>query len=100
MSDQPSSKIPNPRGKKPGERRLGQRPASTMAMWYVLAFVLLLAVVNVLWFSLQWKETIPYSEFKSYIREGRIAELTVGSDRVRGKFIPPPPTGRQEAFSA
>jgi len=86
MADQTSSKIPNPRGKKPGERRLTPRPGPSSAMWYVLGFLLLLALGNAFFFSLQSGQAISYSDFKGLVREGRVQEVTVAEDRIRGQL--------------
>jgi len=86
MADQTSSKVPNPRGKKPGERRLTPRPGPSSAMWYVLGFLLLLALGNAFFFSLQSGQAISYSDFKGLVREGRVQEVTVAEDRIRGQL--------------
>ena len=65
MADQTPPKIPNPRGKKPGDRRLTPRTGPSSAMWYVLGFLLLLALANAFFFSLQSGQTLSYSDFKS-----------------------------------
>ena len=72
MADQSSSKIPNPRGKKSGDRRLSPRSTPSSAMWYVLGFLLLLALANAFFFSLQSGQTLSYSDFKTAVREGRM----------------------------
>jgi len=93
MADQTSSKVPNPRGKKPGERRLTPRPGPASAMWYVLGFLLLLALGNAFFFSLQSGQTISYSDFKGLVREGRVQEVTVAEDRIRGQLKEAPEKG-------
>ena len=86
MADPTPPKIPNPRGKKPGDRRLSPRTAPSSAMWYVLGFLLLLALANAFFFSLQSGQTVSYSDFKTAIREGRVLEVVVAEDRIRGKL--------------
>ena len=93
MADQTPSKIPNPRGKKPGERRLTPRSGPSSAMWYVLGFLLLLALGNAFFFSLQSGQTISYSDFKALVRDGKVAEVTVGEDRIRGLLKQAPEKG-------
>jgi cell division protease FtsH len=88
MTDE-STKAPNPRGKRPGsERRLPQRPPAGMAIWYVLGFLLLLAVAQSVFFSAQAGETISYSDFKAHVRADRVQELVVGPETVRGLLKP------------
>src|SRR5687767_2905055 len=93
MADQTSSKVPNPRGRKPGDRRLPPRTGPSSAMWYVLGFLLLLALANAFFFSLQTGQTLSYSDFKNQVREGRIEEVTVNDDRIRGMLKQAPEKG-------
>ena len=84
MADQ-QPKLPNPRGgKRPPDRRLTPRRGPGFALWYVLAFFLLLAIGQAFFYSLQSGETIPYSQFKSHVSAGRVQEVTVSQDRIRG----------------
>jgi cell division protease FtsH len=55
-------------------------------MWYVLGVLLLLAVGNALFLTLQTGEQIPYSEFKVRVRESKVQEVTVAEDRIYGKL--------------
>ncbi len=99
MADETPSKIPNPRGKKPGERRLTPRTGPTSAMWYVLAFLLVLALSQAFYFSSPSGRAIPYSDFKTRVREGRIQDVTVADDRIRGT-LKDVPTGQPNSFTA
>jgi cell division protease FtsH len=84
VTDQPSEKTPNPRGRRVGERRGPPRPGPGSALWYVLGFLLLAALGQTLFFTLQSRETIPYSEFKARVRESKVQDVFVAEDRVRG----------------
>ena len=85
MADE--SQAPNPRAKRPGqERRLPPRPGAASAVWYVLGFLLLLAIAQAVFFSSQQGETITYSEFKHNLRNGRVQEVTISPDMIRGVF--------------
>jgi cell division protease FtsH len=53
-------------------------------MWYVLGVLLLLAVGNAFFLSMQTGEAIPYSEFKTRVRQDKVQEVTVAEDRVQG----------------
>jgi cell division protease FtsH len=98
MADE--SQAPNPRAKRPGqERRLPPRPGPASAVWYVLGFLLLLAIAQAVFFSAQQGETISYSEFKHNVRQGRVQEVTVSQDMIRGLFKAEG-DGRQKAFNA
>jgi cell division protease FtsH len=57
-------------------------------MWYVLGFLLLLAVAQAAFFSAQAGDTISYSDFKGHVRAGRVQDVTVGPDTVRGVLKP------------
>jgi cell division protease FtsH len=99
MADQTPSKVPNPRGKKPGDRRLTPRTGPSSAMWYVLGFLLLLALAQAFFFSLQSGRTVSYSDFKNLVREGRVAEVVVAEDRIRGT-LKETPEGQPATFTA
>ncbi len=55
-------------------------------MWYVLGVLLLVAVGNLIFFSMQAGDVITYSEFKARLREGKVQEVTVAEDRIQGKL--------------
>ena len=59
-------------------------------MWYALGLLLLLALGQVFYFSTQSGQTLSYSEFKQAVRDGRVAEVTVAEDRVRGTLTGAP----------
>jgi cell division protease FtsH len=78
----------NPRaGDRRGQRTLGQRPTSSL--WYGLAFLLLLGLTQI-YFLAPARSPIPYSEFKTLLKNGQIAELTVGEQTIRGTLKQPP----------
>jgi cell division protease FtsH len=87
MADEQQGKAPNPRGKRL-DRRLTPRKAPGSALWYVLAFFLLLAIGQAFFFSLKSGDTIPYSEFKSHVTGGRVQEVTISEDQIRGTLRP------------
>ncbi|MEX2273539.1 MAG: ATP-dependent zinc metalloprotease FtsH [Vicinamibacterales bacterium] len=76
---------PNPRGERRKiERRRPPRPAASVLIWYVLGFFVLLAVLQTVFASVSAGKTIPYSEFKTLLREGRVVTAVVGKERLRG----------------
>jgi cell division protease FtsH len=100
MADQTDSKPPNPRGRRgSGDRRLTPRSGPASAIWYVLGFILLLALGQAFFFSMQSGETLPYSEFKRLVRDGQVQEVTVAEDRVRGT-LKTNEDGRPKTFTA
>jgi cell division protease FtsH len=76
--------IPNPRGRRPGERRRTPRTPTGAAMWYILGFLVLVAIGQLIFVTLYTGDTLPYSEFKSLLRQGKVQEVVVAPDRVRG----------------
>ena len=67
-------------------RKLTPRTGPGVALWYVLGLLLLLAVGQTVYLASQSGQVLSYSEFKLAVREGRVQEITVGEDRVRGTF--------------
>jgi cell division protease FtsH len=65
-------------------------------MWYVLGFFLLLAVAQA-WFLGSGGRAIPYSEFKSMVRGGKVAEVTVGDSTISGRLKVAAAEGDQRA---
>lgn len=82
---------PNPRA--PGRRAprppVG-RPGSPL--WYALIFVLLLGLVQMYWL-MPASQPIPYSEFKALVRDGAVAEVTIGEQAIRGRLKQTPADG-------
>src|ERR1700674_5495873 len=80
-----TSKTPsrfNPRsGDRRGQRPTGTRPGSSV--WYGLAFLLLLGLAQMYYLTPAGR-AIPYSEFKSLVKGGQVAEVTVGELVIRG----------------
>ncbi len=80
-----AEETPKPaKSRRAGDRRLPPRTGPGSTMWYVLGILLLLALAQAFFFSLQSGETIPYSTFKQYVREGKVQEVAVAQDRVHG----------------
>jgi cell division protease FtsH len=85
MSEQQSTP-PNPRGRRPGDRRLPPRTGAGSAVWYVLGFFLLLAIGQAVFYSMQSGDTISYSDFKAHVRGGRVQEVTISEEHIRGQL--------------
>src|SRR5215216_4838923 len=76
----------NPRDKRTGERRslgAGGRPGG--AVWYVLGFLMLMALAQA-YFLAPTGRTVSYSEFKQAVRGGQVAEVHVGEQTIRGSY--------------
>jgi cell division protease FtsH len=75
----------NPRDRKPGDRRPLTPPRPGFSIWWVLGMLLLLAMAQA-WFMAPSGGSIPYSEFKSLVRAGQVAEVTVGQQSIWGRL--------------
>ena len=92
-TDQPTPRF-NPRGgERRGQRQVGGRSPATL--WYGLAFVLLFALAQMYWLIPSGRP-IPYSDFKTLLKNGSVQEITVGVQVIRGTLkapLPGDPTG-------
>jgi cell division protease FtsH len=66
-------------------RRQGMGPGTRFPLWYILAAIGLMLVIQNLLFA-QPFEQIPYSDFKTYVRQGRVAEVRIGTQTIRGRL--------------
>lgn len=70
---------------KQENRRPGLRHGTRFPIWYILAAIGLMLVLQNLLFA-QPFEKLPYSNFKAYIREGQVAEVKIGTQTIWGKY--------------
>ncbi|MGE5360862.1 MAG: ATP-dependent zinc metalloprotease FtsH [Bacteroidales bacterium] len=86
MANNKSSRVPKPRGGRPGERRpLGTPRPGLSSIWYVLGFILLLAIVQAYYLAGS-APSIPYSQFKDLVRQDKVTDVVVGDQAIRGKM--------------
>jgi cell division protease FtsH len=85
----------NPRGGRRRGDRLRGAPSAGSAVWYVLAFLVVAAIVQGVFYSFQAGRTVEYSEFKSLLRADKIQEVVLSDDRVRGVLKQPDDDGRK-----
>src|SRR5687768_14405534 len=84
MANSPNPSGLNPRDKRPGERRtFGSTGRPGGAVWYVLGFLMLMALANV-WYLQPAGRTVSYSDFKQAVRSGQVAEVIVGEQSIHG----------------
>ncbi len=63
-------------------------------IWYFILAMLGILVLQSLWGQGQQVEVIPYSRFQALLEEGRIAEITVSENHIRGRLSEPLSDGR------
>jgi cell division protease FtsH len=81
-----------PRTPNPDSRQGGRRPPvgrTFSPLWLGVGLILVMLIVNVLASALRQGDTIQYSQFKSLLNEGRIAEVVIGPDVISGKYQNP-----------
>ena len=88
---------PTPKSRR-ADRRLPPRTGPGSATWYVLGLLLVLALGQAFFFSLQSGETVSYSAFKQFVRDGKVQEVAVAEDRVHGTLKDP--AAKPRPFSA
>jgi len=80
------TRVPKPRSGRPGERRpLGPGRPGLSSLWYVLGFILLLAIVQAYFFASP-ATAIPYSQFKDLVAQDKVSDVTIGDQVIRGKM--------------
>ncbi|MBX3623136.1 MAG: ATP-dependent metallopeptidase FtsH/Yme1/Tma family protein, partial [Rhizobacter sp.] len=55
----------------------------------LLVAMLVLSLAYTWWQGSQGVETVPYSTFEQYLRDGQIAEVVVGDRAITGRFVTP-----------
>src|SRR5438445_13864563 len=75
-----------PRFNPRGQRTLGPRGSSSL--WYGLAFLLLLGLAQ-MYYLAPGGQAIPYSDFKQLVKQGQVAEVTIGDQTIRGTLKQP-----------
>ncbi len=63
---------------------------------FVVALVL---IAHDWWAQSRTIEPLPYSAFEQYLRDGKVAEVTVGDKLITGKLKAPEPNGKQVVVS-
>lgn len=58
-------------------------------LWYVVFAVISIIMLRSFFEQSQTVESIPYSQFESYLQEGRVNEVAIGSTVIRGTFREP-----------
>ena len=96
MPQKPTPRF-NPRGgDRRGQRQIGPRPVSSL--WYGLAFLLLLGLAQ-MYYLTPGGRSISYSDFKNFLKNGQIAEVTIGDQTIRGTLKSAPDNKQSKQFT-
>jgi cell division protease FtsH len=68
-------------------------------IWYTIAAVIGVLVVQYFWSSYSQIETVPYSQFEQLLNDGKIAEVTISADAIQGSLKEALPDGKREFFA-
>ena len=68
-------------------------------LWYTIAAVVGVLAVQALWTSNSQVDTIPYSRFEELLNEGKIAEVTIGSESIQGQLKEALPDGKRAFYT-
>jgi cell division protease FtsH len=67
----------------------GLTPRTQFPIWYIVVAIGLMLVVQNMLFA-QPFEQLPYSEFRTFLRQGQVEEVQIGTQTIRGKLRPQP----------
>jgi cell division protease FtsH len=65
-------------------------------IWYVIAAVLGVLMLQYVWTTNQQIETVPYSTFQKDLHDGKIKDITVSDQYIHGRFKEPLANGKTE----
>ncbi len=67
---------------------------SHINFWYFVITVFIIIMIQQWLIGTRQIETIPYSDFQNFLRDGEIAEISITETNIRGKLTSPLPDGR------
>jgi cell division protease FtsH len=88
----------NPRGNTRGGTPRPFPPRSSAALWYGLGLLVLLGLVNMYYMAPTGRQ-LAYSEFKTFVQNGQVAEVTIGDQTVHGTLKPTATNGQGDEKS-
>jgi cell division protease FtsH len=68
-------------------------------IWYVVAALIGVFLIQLLWTSYSKIEVIPYTQFEKLLSADQIATVTVGQDSIQGTLKEPLPNGKKSFFT-
>jgi cell division protease FtsH len=66
-------------------------------IWYIFVAVWGVLLFHSLWMQSQQTEQIPYSQFETYLKEGRVTDIHIGPNYIEGK-LKEPAEGQPQQF--
>lgn len=88
MADEQNSSQPS------GKNRPVIDPKAQVHLGYWLLAIALMFLVQSLWSSYSTVQTVPYSTFQSYLKEGRIENVLIGDQTITGTLKTPDANGK------
>ncbi|MFI5178338.1 MAG: ATP-dependent zinc metalloprotease FtsH [Vicinamibacterales bacterium] len=90
---------PETNGPSPLRRNPAPRPPRRLfsPVWLIASFFALFLLVNLVTSTLRDGKALEYSEFKSLLQQGRVVEVTLSDESIRGKYQDG--DGNQQSFS-
>ena len=85
----------NPRGNTRGGTPRQFPPRSSAALWYGLGLLIVLGLVNMYYMTPGGRQ-LAYSEFKTLVQSGQVAELTISDQAIRGTLKPSAANGTDD----
>jgi cell division protease FtsH len=77
-----------------GKNRPVIDPKAKVHLGYWLLAIALMVLVQSLWSSYSNVQTVPYSEFQTYLKEGRIKDVVIGDQTITGMLKSPDARGK------
>jgi cell division protease FtsH len=71
----------------------------SFSIWYVVLAIIAIILVHDFIVATQKLEELPYSEFRTLVEAGKVAEVTLTHQRVTGKLRPEDASKEQKSFT-
>jgi membrane protease FtsH catalytic subunit (EC 3.4.24.-) len=91
---EPHDRRTEPAAARRRENRPKINPKTQVHLGYWLLAIALMFMVQSLWSSYSNVQTVPYSEFQTYLKEGRIKDVVIGGQTITGTLKSPDANGK------
>jgi cell division protease FtsH len=75
-----------PESDRRGSRRRTPIRSQVSPIWFAVALFALILIINLVQTTLRDGTTLPYSEFKTQLKQNRVTEVTMSSEGIRGIY--------------